>query len=92
MYMKVMKIMSCDTNNRGNGFIRDENPDEVWEITPLDPDDNPEEMDIFECDEDDDSSFYTEEDYENCPVLRVLMRKLGGEDPLGRDYADLDGE
>ena len=72
---------------REDGFISDENPNEGWEVTPLDP--GGELGDVYDDDDDDDSSFYTEEDYEDCPVLRVMMHDLGGADPLGRDYADI---
>ena len=74
---------------RDDDFIREENPDEGWEVTPLDTEGNIEEMDVFESDEDDVGSFYTEEDYEDYPVLRVMMRDLGGDDPLGCGYADI---
>lgn len=91
MPMATMKMANGAPADGDDGFIMDENPDEGWEVMPIDPDGNLDE--VYEDDDDDeDTPFYTEEDYENCPVLRVMMRDLGGDDPLGRGYADLDGK
>ena len=91
--MEKMRLANNAPNAGEDGFIMDENPDEGWEVTPLDPNGSLDYDKVYGDDDDDDEdSFYTEEDYENCPVLRVMMRDLGGEDPLGREYADIGGK
>ncbi len=78
------------------GFIKDENLDEAMVVTPIgwkEGDPIPDDFDPFaggDIEDDDDPSFYTQEDYENMPILRYILRSIGGDDPLGRDFADLD--
>ena len=70
-------------------FVKEERVDEGWTVTPNDG----AASDPFEDDEDDDDndvSFYTREDYENCPVLRRILTDLGGDDPLADEETDDD--
>ena len=67
-------------------FVREERVDEGWTVTPNDG----AASDPFEDDDDDDVSFYTREDYENCPVLRRILTDLGGDDPLADGETDGD--
>ena len=95
--MKMTDELANEADGEKPRFIREESADEGWTVTPIghrpgDP--IPDDFDPFEEDEDEnnDTSFYTREDYENNPILRQILIDLGGDDPLADEETDDDDD